>query len=101
MAGGLLSKDRIVAKPDFNRWLIIPAVVAIEASIGQIYAFSVFNLRLTRAIGITASTPDDWRLTTLGWVFTLAMVFLGLSAAFGGKWAGDVGPRQARCSSAC
>ena len=50
MAGGLLSKDRIVAKPDFNRWLISPAVVAIEASIGQIYAFSVFNLRLTRLI---------------------------------------------------
>lgn len=50
MAGGLLSKDRIVAKPDFNRWLIIPAVVAIEASIGQIYAFSVFNPRLTRLI---------------------------------------------------
>ena len=101
MAGGLLSKDRIVAKPGFNRWLIIPAVVAIEASIGQIYAFSVFNLPLTRALGITASTPDDWRLTTLGWVFTLAMVFLGLSAAFGGKWAGDIGPRKAGVVAAC
>ncbi|MDP7472659.1 MAG: OFA family MFS transporter, partial [Vicinamibacterales bacterium] len=95
MSAGLLSRERIVAGPRFNRWLIIPAVVAIEASIGQIYAFSIFNLPLTRAVGITQSTPDDWRLTTLGWVFTLAMVFLGLSAAFGGKWVEDVGPRKA------
>ncbi|HAK55737.1 MAG: OFA family MFS transporter [Vicinamibacterales bacterium] len=95
MSAGLLSRERIVAGPRFNRWLIIPAVVAIEASIGQIYAFSIFNLPLTRAVGITQSTLDDWRLTTLGWVFTLAMVFLGLSAAFGGKWVEDVGPRKA------
>jgi MFS family permease len=94
MVRSLLSKERSIAKPTFNRWYLLPAVVAIEASVGQIYAFSVFNLPLTRVIGITESAPEDWRLTTLGWIFTLAMVFLGLSAAVGGKWVEEVGPRK-------
>ena len=83
----------IEAQPGFNRWLIPPAALAIHLSIGQAYAFSVFNLPLSRAIGITASVPADWRLTQLGWVFTLAIVFLGLSAAGFGRWLERVGPR--------
>jgi hypothetical protein len=32
------------------------------------------------------SAPGDWKLTDLGWIFSLAMVFLGLSAAvFGAR----------------
>ena len=91
---GILSKDRIVAKPGYNRWWNIPAALLINLSIGQAYAFSVFNIPLTRVIGITESAPDDWRLTTLGWVFTLAYVFLGLSAGLGGQWQERVGPRM-------
>jgi hypothetical protein len=30
------------------------------------YAFSVFNLPMTKLIGITQSAPDDWKLTELG-----------------------------------
>jgi MFS family permease len=90
---GLLAKDRITARTDFNRWWIFPAALAINLSIGQAYAFSVFNLPLTRALGITHSTPDDWKLTTLGWIFTLAYVFLGLSASIAGRWQERVGPR--------
>src|SRR5882672_1909466 len=81
-----LDRTRTVAGPGYNRWLVPPAALAIHLSIGQAYAFSVFNLPLTRVIGITESAPDDWKLTTLGWIFSLAIVFLGLSAAFAGPW---------------
>ena len=90
----------IEAQPGFNRWLIPPAALAIHLSIGQAYAFSVFNLPLSRAIGITASGPADWRLTQLGWVFTLAIVFLGLSAAVFGRWLERVGPRTSGLAAA-
>jgi MFS family permease len=92
-AGGAVVSRSIQARPGFNRWLIPPAALAIHLSIGQAYALSVFNLPLSRAIGITASAPGDWKLTQLGWIFTLAIVFLGLSAAVFGPWLERVGPR--------
>jgi len=89
-----LHKDSIVAGPGFSRWWNIPAALGINLSIGQAYAFSVFNLPLTRVLGVSSSTPDDWKLTTLGWIFTLAYVFLGLSAGVAGRWQDRVGPRM-------
>jgi MFS family permease len=83
----------MTAPARYNRWLIPPAALAIHLSIGQAYAFSVFNLPLSRAIGITAPAPEDWKLTELGWVFTLAIVALGVSAAVFGRWLERVGPR--------
>ena len=50
---GLLAKERIIAQPGFNRWLVPPAALAIHLSIGMAYGFSVFWLPLSRAIGIT------------------------------------------------
>lgn len=97
---GLLSRERIRAKPGYNRWLVPPAALAIHLCIGQVYAFSVFNLPLSRAIGITESVEGDWTLSDLGWVFTLAIVFLGLSAAVGGRWLERVGPRTSGVVSA-
>jgi MFS family permease len=97
---GFLSKERIVAPPGYDRWLVPPAALAIHLCIGEAYAFSVFNLPLSRAIGITAPAPGDWKLTTLGWAFTLAIVCLGLSAAFGGRWVERVGPRKSGIISA-
>src|SRR5262245_25044641 len=73
----LLSRDRIIAAPGFNRWLVPPAALAIHLSIGMAYGLSVFWLPLSRAIGITKSAPDDWKISTLTWTFTLAIVFLG------------------------
>jgi len=97
----LRSKERLVAAPGFQRWRILPAVLAIELCIGQVYAFSVFTLPLSRVLGITASVPGDWPLTTLGWTFTLAMVGLGLSAAVGGTWVEAAGPRTSGSVAAC
>ncbi|HEY7697112.1 MAG TPA: MFS transporter, partial [Vicinamibacteria bacterium] len=89
----MFSKDRIIARGGFSRWWNIPAALCINLSIGQAYAFSVFNLPLTRVLGVSSSTPDDWKLTTLGWIFTLAYIFLGLSAGAAGGWQDRVGPR--------
>ncbi len=97
-----LAKERIIAKPGFNRWLVAPAALAVHLCIGQVYAFSVFNLPLTKVLGITNSLPEDWKLTELGWIFSLAIVFLGLSAAFAGKWLEKVGPRVTMfCAAIC
>ncbi len=95
------SKTRITAKPGYSRWMVPPAALAVHLCIGQAYAFSVFNDPLTRLIGVSASAPEDWKLTTLGWIFSLAIVFLGLSAAVGGKWLEKVGPRLTMFVAAC
>src|SRR6187549_2992161 len=98
---GLLSKERIVAGPSFNRWLVPPAALAIHLSIGQAYAFSVFKLPLTKVIGISQSAPGDWKQTQLAWIFTIAIVFLGLSAAVFGRWLEHAGPRKSGVVAAC
>jgi MFS family permease len=107
---GLLSRERIVAGPGFNRWLVPPAALAIHLSIGMAYGFSVFWLPLSKAIGITqpAPCPDsmsffhrlvatncDWKISELGWMYTMFFVFLGSSAAVFGRWLEHAGPRKA------
>jgi MFS family permease len=91
---GLLSKERTIAPPGFNRWLVPPCALATHLCIGQVYALSVFNLPLTRQLGITHSQPGDWKLTQLGWIFTIAIFVLGASAAVFGKWVQEQGPRK-------
>jgi MFS family permease len=73
------------------------------------YGFSVFWLPLSRAIGLDKSVacPDitllaelfttacDWRISSLGWMYTLFFVLLGSSAAVWGGWLERVGPRKA------
>lgn len=76
-----MSKERITAGPGFNRWLVPPAALAVHLCIGQAYAFSVFNEPMTRLIGISEPGQGDWSLATLGWIFSIAIVCLGLSAA--------------------
>jgi MFS family permease len=98
---GFFAKERSVAKPGFNRWMVPPAALAVHLCIGQAYAFSVFNGPLSKAIGIDHAGPDDWKLTTLGWIFSLAIFCLGLAAAFGGKWLEKVGPRLTMFVAAC
>ncbi|MDF5731034.1 MAG: OFA family MFS transporter [Rhizonema sp. PD38] len=100
LTSSFLDKERTIAQTGFNRWLIPPAALLIHLSIGQVYAFSVFNLPMTKLIGITHSAPTDWNLPTLGWIFSSAIAFLGISAAFFGKWVERVGPRKAMFVSA-
>jgi len=106
---GLLDRRRIVARPGFNRWLVPPAALAIHLCIGMAYGFSVFWLPLSRALGHDTSIPCpgmslgqalvttscDWRISDLGWMYTLFFVLLGLSAATWGGWLERAGPRRA------
>jgi len=95
-----LDRERSVAHEGFSRWLVPPAALAIHLCIGQVYAFSVFKIPLTRLIGISKSVPADWTQTDVAWIFTLAIVMLGLSAATFGKWLEGAGPRKAMFASA-
>ncbi|HEX3671970.1 MAG TPA: OFA family MFS transporter [Candidatus Cybelea sp.] len=89
-------RQHSIAKPGFNRWLVPPAALCIHLCIGEAYAFSVFTKPMAQAIGVTAPSPGvDWTVPELGWIFSLAIVMLGLSAAFGGKWVERAGPRAA------
>jgi MFS family permease len=107
---GLLAKERTIAARDFNRWLVPPCALAIHLCIGMAYGFSVFWLPLSHAIGISTSvacpadatlldqlvtTSCDWKISSLGWMYTLFFVFLGAAAAIWGGWLERAGPRKA------
>src|SRR5262249_53909230 len=94
-----LDRENCVAPPGFSRWRVPPAALAIHLCIGQVYAFSVFKLPLSKLLG--GSSPDDWPQSEIAWVFSLAIVVLGLSAALFGAWLERVGPRRAMFTSAC
>ncbi|MDP6537481.1 MAG: OFA family MFS transporter [Gammaproteobacteria bacterium] len=98
---GLLSKERIIAPADYNRWRVPLASVAIHLCIGSVYAWSIYNPSLTRVYGVVTSAGDDWSLSEVVWVFTVAIVALGLAAAFAGKWLEHVGPRKVGVVAAC
>src|SRR6187551_297697 len=82
-----LDREHTVAKPGFSRWMVPPAALCVHLCIGQAYALSVFNLPMTKLLGISQSTPPanwtdhanltwvqslptDWKLTQLGWIFS-------------------------------
>ncbi|MGW2469224.1 OFA family MFS transporter [Streptomyces bauhiniae] len=76
-----------VAPPGWSRWLVPPAALSVHLSIGQAYAWSVFKPPLESALhldGTQSALP-----------FQLAIVMLGLSAAFGGTLVERNGPRWA------
>src|ERR1700677_1110395 len=94
MTVSFLARQHTVAPPDYNRFLVPPAALAVHLAIGQAYAFSTFNLPLTKVIGITHSVPGDWNLKEIGWIFSIALAILGLAAAVFGRWAVPPGPRK-------
>ena len=107
---GILDRDRIIARAGFNRWLVPPAALAIHLCIGMAYGFSVFWLPLAQSIGVSrpvacsadmsllstlVATTCDWKVSDLGWMFTLFFLLLGSSAAIWGGWLERAGPRKA------
>jgi len=92
---GFLDREHTVAPSHFNRWLIPPAALAVHLCIGSIYGFSVFNEPLTRVLGINSSIKGtDWSIPDVGWIYSIALTMLGLSAACLGRWVERVGPRK-------
>ncbi|MAZ33016.1 MAG: MFS transporter [Thalassospira sp.] len=96
-----LKKEHIVAGDDFNRWKVPPASIAIHLCIGSVYAWSIFNPPLVKEFGVVAASSGDWGLQSVVWIFSVAIVCLGLAAAFGGKWLEEVGPRMVGVVAAC
>lgn len=76
-----------VAPPGWSRWLVPPAALSVHLSIGQAYAWSVFKPPLESALNLDG--------TQSALPFQLAIVMLGLSAAFGGTLVERNGPRWA------
>jgi MFS family permease len=91
MAFDVLARERTVAPAGYNRWLIPPAALAIHLCIGQVYATSVYKSSLVQHF--------DTSLTSIGIVFSLAIVMLGLSAAVFGTWVDTGGPRRAMAAA--
>ena len=87
MVPSFLARERTVAGPGFSRWLIPPAALAVHLCIGQVYATSVYKTALVQHF--------DASLTSVGLIFSIAIVMLGLSAAVAGTWVDTNGPRAA------
>jgi OFA family oxalate/formate antiporter-like MFS transporter len=69
-----------------NRWLIAAAGFVMQMALGAVYAWSVFRKPLSHEFGTSVSSVNL--------AFTLTIVFLGVSAYFGGLWMAKVGPRR-------
>ncbi|GKV65601.1 MULTISPECIES: L-lactate MFS transporter [Sporosarcina] len=70
-----------------NRWLIALSAVGIHISIGSVYAWSNFTNPLIEEFG--------WTTSQVQLTFSIAILFLGLSAAFLGHFVEKYGPRKA------
>ncbi|RSM48361.1 MFS transporter [Actinoplanes sp. ATCC 53533] len=88
-----LDRHHSVAPPGFSRWLIPPAALSVHLCIGQVYATSVYKNSF--------AAHFDASQTSIGIIFSIAIVMLGLSAAVGGTWVEANGPRKAMFVSAC
>ncbi len=88
----VLDKSSTIARPGYSKWLIPPAALCVHLCIGQVYAFSVFKTSLVERF--------DSSQTAIAWIFSIAIVMLGLSAAVLGTWVERVGPRKAMATAA-
>jgi len=105
---GLLDRERTVAGPGFNRWLVPPAALAIHLCIGMAYGFSVFWLPMTKTLASADAaacagqsvmselftTQCNWTVPMVSFTFTLFIFMLGVSAALWGGWLEHAGPRK-------
>ncbi|WP_278258956.1 MFS transporter [Nocardioides convexus] len=88
-----LDRAHTVAPPGYSRWLIPPAALAIHLCIGQAYATSVYKAQLEHHFGASH--------TRIGFIFSIAIVMLGISAALFGTWVDRNGPRKTMFVAAC
>ncbi len=108
-SGGFLSKERTIAGPGFNRWLVPPAALAIHLCIGMAYGFSVFWLPMTHIVATAdaavcanlgfwsamTTTACNWTVPQVTHIFETFIAMLGISAAIWGAWLEHAGPRKA------
>ncbi|WP_063673707.1 OFA family MFS transporter [Dyella thiooxydans] len=108
-SGGILARERTIAGPRFNRWLVPPAALAIHLCIGMAYGFSVFWLPMTKLVanadpamctnlGFMAAlttTTCNWTVPQVNHIFETFIAMLGISAFIWGGWLEHAGPRKA------
>ena len=106
---GILAKERSIAGPGFNRWLVPTAALCIHLCIGMAYGFSVFWLPMGKLIteadpgacanlGFLAAlttTTCNWTVPQVTHIFETFIAMLGISAAIWGAWLEHAGPRRA------
>jgi MFS family permease len=106
--GGLLARERTIAAPSFNRWLVPPAALAIHLCIGMAYGFSVFWLPMSHLLppgdatctdistsSLLFSSTCNWSVPSVTHIFEIFIALLGISAAIWGGWLEHAGPRKA------
>jgi MFS family permease len=112
--GSILDRERTVAGPRFNRWLVPPAALAIHLCIGMSYGFSVFWLPMTKLVANAnpavctsqgffdqlVTTSCNWTVPSVTHIFEIFIALLGISAAIWGGWLEHAGPRKAGIVSA-
>lgn len=69
-----------------NRWLIALSAIGIHICIGSVYAWSVLTRPIMQQLGFS--------LKETTWTFSLAILFLGLSAGFLGSFVEKCGPKK-------
>ena len=106
---GFFARERTIAGPRFNRWLVPPAALAIHLCIGMAYGFSVFWLPMSKLLTTTdaatcanlgffaalTSTSCNWSVPQVTHIFETFIAMLGISAALWGGWLEHAGPRKA------
>ncbi|HEX4420864.1 MAG TPA: OFA family MFS transporter [Kofleriaceae bacterium] len=90
---GFLDRSRIIAPPDWSRWLVPPAALSVHLAIGQVYAWTVIKPAVEVGLHLTG--------TQSALPFQLGIVMLGLSAAVIGTRVERNGPRWAMFTSLC
>ena len=90
-SSSFFDRERTIAGPGYSRWLVPPAALAIHLAIGQVYSFSVFVKPL---LGLHAAGTPGWNQKEVGYIFSLAILVLGISAALFGRWLETAGPRK-------
>ncbi|MEP7043147.1 MAG: OFA family MFS transporter [Dokdonella sp.] len=108
-AGSILAKERSIAGPGFNRWMVPTAALCIHLCIGMAYGFSVFWLPMSKLVseadaGVCANlgffaalttTTCNWTVPQVTHIFETFIAMLGISAAIWGGWLEHAGPRKA------
>lgn len=111
---GILSRERTIAGPHFNRWLVPTAALAIHLCIGMAYGFSVFWLPMSNEIANPPASCGDigliqalftttcnWSVSHVTYVFGIFIAMLGVSAAIWGAWLEHAGPARPGSSPPC
>ncbi len=79
-----------------NRWLIAAMGTVLMVCLGTVYAWSFFQDLLVRQY----KGDFGWSNSEVAWIFSFAILFLGVTAAWGGTRLAKIGPRRMAMSGA-